>query len=233
MNTAPVRADLVINEIFADPYPSGDANGDGIADATEDEFVEIVNTGNAIVNLYEYSIEDGVGTRHVFPLGTTLCPGQAIVVFGGETPSGDFGGSAVQVATSNLLGLNNDGDTVTLRDPEGNVLDSVTYTGSGDAAGDDDQSITRDPDLSGNFIKHSLVSGAAGAFSPGFRVDGTAFDFQDCVSTYDLVINEIHADPSNSGLDGDANADCSYDTYDDEFVEIVNSGSSTIDLAQF
>lgn len=47
-----------------------------------------------------------------------------------------------------------------------------------------------------------------------------------------LVINEIHADPA-SGEAGDANNDGVTDSGDDEFVEIVNAGASTIDISGY
>ena len=40
----PIQAQLIINEIHADPAADlpGDANGDGIRDAGDDEFIEFV-----------------------------------------------------------------------------------------------------------------------------------------------------------------------------------------------
>ena len=45
-----------------------------------------------------------------------------------------------------------------------------------------------------------------------------------------IVINEILADPA-ADLAGDANGDGVRGTYDDEFVEIVNSSAGSIDLS--
>ena len=42
-------------------------------------------------------------------------PEEAIVVFGGGTPTGNFGGAIVQTSTSGDLNMNNAGDFVTLR----------------------------------------------------------------------------------------------------------------------
>ena len=41
---SPEKGDLIINEILADPGSVNDANGDGISNSNDDEFVEIVNT---------------------------------------------------------------------------------------------------------------------------------------------------------------------------------------------
>ncbi len=48
-----------------------------------------------------------------------------------------------------------------------------------------------------------------------------------------LIINEVLYDPSNVGLDGDANSNGAYVHDDDEFVELVNGSSSPIDLSGY
>jgi len=47
------QAFIVINEILADPPAGvfGDANGDGVTSSSQDEFVELLNTGNSAINL--------------------------------------------------------------------------------------------------------------------------------------------------------------------------------------
>ena len=167
---------LIINEIHADPADdlSGDANGDGVRDQYDDEFVELVNTTSTEIDLGGWTISDLTGIRHTFSVSTTLSAGEAIVIFGGGTPTGDFGGAVVQIASSGTLGLNNTGDTLTLKDANDILVDSHQY---GSSAGDN-QSLTRDPDISGPdpMVKHSLASGSDSAlFSPGTRIDGTAF----------------------------------------------------------
>ncbi len=164
---------LVINEFLADPASGadGDANGDGIRDSSEDEFVEIVNITGGEVDLSGWTLSDAVGVRHTFPTGTVVCDDCAVVVFGGGAPTGTFGGAAVQIATSGLLGLNNSGDTVTLNNGVVDVA-SVVYGGEGG----NNQSLTRDPDLTGTFVLHSTATGSGGTlFSPGTLIDGSPF----------------------------------------------------------
>ena len=48
-----------------------------------------------------------------------------------------------------------------------------------------------------------------------------------------LVLNEVLYDPFNSGLNGDANGDGIYVQNEDEFIELVNIGSSSIDLSGY
>ncbi len=46
-----------------------------------------------------------------------------------------------------------------------------------------------------------------------------------------IIINEVLYDPSNSGLDGDANGDGTYDQEDDSFIEFVNTGTTNFDMS--
>ena len=108
-----VVPDVVINEISADPDSSaGDANGDGTAHFSEDEFVEIVNVSGADLDISGWTISDAVGVRHMFPAGSVITNGCSVVVFGGGTPTGSFGNSLVQTSSSGQLGLNNGGDSL-------------------------------------------------------------------------------------------------------------------------
>jgi hypothetical protein len=163
----------MINEIHADPdEQDGDANGDGVVDLYQDEFVEIINITGVAVDLSGWRLKDNVALRHVFPEGTVLPYLCAIVVFGGGNPARDFGGSLIQVASTGALYLNNYGDEVILQNPTYNDMAYATYG----IEGGDNQSITRYPDLSDSvWYKHSLVSPGGALFSPGLRSDGTPF----------------------------------------------------------
>ena len=165
----------VINEILADPASdiTGDANGDGVRDASDDEFVEIVNNTGGTVDISGWTLSDGVGVRHVFELGTVVADQGAVVVFGGGTPTGTFGDAFVQTASTGALGLNNGGDQVSLNDGT-NIVAYYSYG----SEGGNDQSLTRDPDISGPepLVLHTTAAGADGRlFSPGTEVDGTKF----------------------------------------------------------
>lgn len=48
-----------------------------------------------------------------------------------------------------------------------------------------------------------------------------------------LIINEVLYDPSNNGLDGDANGDGTYDQEDDSFIELVNIGARNFDASGY
>ncbi len=168
---AAAPAAWIINEIHADPHPTaGDANGDGIVDTSQDEFVEIINNSGAAADMSGWTLSDGIGVKHTFPAGTILPNQCAIVVFAGGAPTGSFGGAPAQTASSGQLGLNNGGDTLTLSDGAANLA-AYSYG----SEGGDDQSLTRLPDITGPepLVKHTLAGGAL--FSPGTRIDGSPF----------------------------------------------------------
>ncbi|MDG1898436.1 MAG: lamin tail domain-containing protein, partial [Phycisphaerales bacterium] len=67
----------MINEINADPsnandYLDGDANGDGVGSFSDDEFLEFVNYSGSAIDLGNWTVSDGAGLRHVFPIGTVI-----------------------------------------------------------------------------------------------------------------------------------------------------------------
>ncbi|MCI0696641.1 lamin tail domain-containing protein [candidate division KSB1 bacterium] len=165
---------LIINEILADPgSTNGDANGDGTIDTGQDEFIELVNVSGAALDISGWTLSDAVQVRHTFPAGTTVTNQCGIIVFGGGTPTGSFGNVVVQVASTGQLGLNNAGDTVTLKDGA-TVIATYTYG----PEGGNDQSLTRGPDITGPtpLVQHASATGAGGRLhSPGIRVNGSQF----------------------------------------------------------
>jgi hypothetical protein len=166
---------IVINEIHADPHSSlGDANHDGVVNTADDEFIEFVNDSTSSLNISGWTLGDSLDIRHTFPQGSFIAPHCGIVVFAGGTPNGLFGNSVVQIASSGNLGLNDREDLIYLYDSTMEMIISIAY---GEEAGDD-QSITRDPDITGEepLRKHSLASGSNGSlFSPGIKIDGSYF----------------------------------------------------------
>ena len=180
---------LVINEILADPPDgaTGDANRDGVRSAAQDEFVEIVNASAQDYDLGGYQLltrtSGGVDTlRHTFGAGTILAPGTAIVVFGGAqtatfNPAAPaFGGAQVVTAATGGLSLLNGGSVVTLQDAAGLLVEQVTYGDDVGLPGDQNQALTRAPDVTGDFTQHQPADGSARLFSPGTRLDGAPFN---------------------------------------------------------
>ena len=187
---------VVINEFLADPAADlpGDANGDGVRDDADDEFIELVNVSGADLDVSGWSISDGVGVRHTFPTGSIIEADCTAVIFGGDTPTGTFGGALVQTASSGTLGLNNGGDTITLDDGQ---TSSLTYVYGSE--GGNDQSIARDPDTTGSYVLHSTATASGGAlFSPGTQLDGTPFS--GCTFGIPVTIMEIQGEAHLSPL---------------------------------
>jgi hypothetical protein len=165
---------LAFNEIHADPASgaAGDANGDGITDDSTDEFIEIVNISDATIDMSGWEFHDGTQVRHIFEFGTKLAPGKALVVFGGGIPVGSFGGSQIQLSSEGGLDLDDNGEVLTIFTGSSAIAAKTEY---GTSAGDN-QSISRDPDYTGGFVKHSTIANASGAlYSPGKKSDGTSF----------------------------------------------------------
>ena len=114
---------FIINEVLYDP-PSGDAgdaNGDGFREANEDEFIEFYNSGFEI-DLSGYTISDESQLRHTFPSGSIIPSNGVLILFGGGSPTGNFGNSVVQTASEGSINMSNAGDLITMNDPQGNVF---------------------------------------------------------------------------------------------------------------
>ncbi|MGM0575945.1 MAG: lamin tail domain-containing protein [Myxococcota bacterium] len=158
---------LLVNEILADPAPGaeGDANGDGERHASRDEFLELINAGAAELDLSGWTISDRVMVRHVFPEGTVLPPGGALVVFGGGEVDLVAGTTLFQTASTGMLGMNNSGDAIRIGDLDGNILAEVSY----DREGGEDMALVRtvDGDPEAAFVQAPPT--------PGTKSDGSQF----------------------------------------------------------
>lgn len=176
---------VVVNEVLADPPTgiNGDANHDGTRDSSQDEFVELANSTGGGINISEWTVRTHSTTsstetvRHTFAANTTLPAGQAMLVFGGGTFNpGDslFGCAQVVKASSGGLSLTNGGLTILVRDGSGNLVTQLSYGGTTGLNGGNAQSLTRSPDITGNFVLHTTIAGAR-TFSAGLKTDGTPF----------------------------------------------------------
>ncbi len=166
------EGDIVINEMLFDPGPGmrGDANCDGMRDAIQDEFIELINVSDNIISLDGAAIWERTGVQHLFEADTALEPGAAIVVFGGGSLNcvAAWDGMHVVVSSTGKLALNNGGDDISLIAGDGTVLDTVSY-----GPGNIDASYVRQPELSGEFVTHEAAHGSA--HSPGRKGNGSPF----------------------------------------------------------
>ena len=174
----PIYYGFVLNEVLYDPPNDipGDANGDGDRNANDDEFVEFVNSSEFSLDISGYKLFDATRLatntpNHEFPANTILSPGQAVVVFGGGTPNGNFGGSLVFAASGQVLNLNNDEDILTVKNNNDSTLFSFDVTV---LSNNPNESYTRFPDLHGEYVQHNSANSGT-LFSPGTKVDGSSF----------------------------------------------------------
>jgi len=178
-------AQLIINEVLYDPSNDttggilkGDANGDGVYDQFQDEFIEFVNKGATQLNVSNYKIFEkvkatGIKTRrHTMP-NVNVPSNGALVVFGGGSAVGNFGGAIVVIDSGTAgLSLANSGEIIIIEDSSGNVIDSMDTDA---LSNNPDESYTRNPDITGDFVQHAGVTPGR-LFSPGTRVNGDAFN---------------------------------------------------------
>ena len=166
---------FIINEVLYDP-PSGDAgdaNGDGFREANEDEFIEFYNSGLEI-DLSGYTISDASQLRHTFPSGSIIPSHGVLILFGGGSPTGNFGNSVVQTASEGSINMSNAGDLITMNDPQGNVFLTIDIE---PLSNDPNESYTLNPDIFGTVLEqHSTIEASSGSlYSPGYKLDGTDF----------------------------------------------------------
>lgn len=227
--------DVLINEFLADPPDgtAGDANRDGMRDASQDEFIELVNTTTHDIDISGYHIlTRGTGSdtlRHTFAGGAILRSCGAIVVFGGGNTGFNpndpaFGGALVVKASSGGLSLVNGGGVITIQDAANTLVNLVTYGGSTGLDADNNQSLTRSPDITGNFTQHLVATGGARAFSPGTQLNGAAF------SSCTPAIARIEVSPSSATINAGAQQQFTaraFDAGNNEVAGVIFSWQST------
>jgi uncharacterized repeat protein (TIGR01451 family) len=160
--------DVVINEVFFNPSVSGES---------AHEWVELYNTTSSPITLTNWTIADGntsdtVPEVMIPPYGFAIVAASA--VFSDDYPG--FSGTWVHVGATIGSGLNNGGDSVTLRDESSTLIDGVSYgsdTAYWDCSGypcdsiDEDHSMERDPagtdtDGPGDFVELSSPTPGSG-----------------------------------------------------------------------
>lgn len=110
----PLPGDVIINEFFCDPTPQV-----GLANA---EFVEIYNKSNKVFDVAGWQLADASSS------GTCqsgiLLPDEYIIL----TSTSNVDSFMVATGVTSFPSLNNSGDNIVLRDMNGVILDSITYT---------------------------------------------------------------------------------------------------------
>lgn len=112
-------ADLQIVDVVYDAAGDDSQNLNG-------EFVTIANASDNDVDLTGWGIKDeSASNRYEFPTGAALAAGETLAVFSG---CGQDVETLFYWCASGSAIWNNDGDTVFLTDPSGNIHDSFPYT---------------------------------------------------------------------------------------------------------
>jgi DNA/RNA endonuclease YhcR with UshA esterase domain len=186
---------VVITEFYANPTETATApnfnplnraellpGGNDASPANRDEFVEIVNLSGETVDLTGWMLSDALLRRaflYAGTPGTTLAPSNAVIVYGGPTlgytPQLSVPAIAAEVGPGDAfstagIALNNDGDTIILRNAASNIVARVVYVGAQTSA---DSSLTRFPTSQDAFVAHRTAGDAY--WSPGNQAGGLAW----------------------------------------------------------
>lgn len=112
--SSPVLYDILINEVMADPSPA--------VNLPEVEYIELVNVSNHPIQLANCMISDGT-TNAYFP-SRILLPGEYLIII--DQSNLAYFPSALGLFS--FPSLNNSGDHIQLFNPNGSVIDSLTYS---------------------------------------------------------------------------------------------------------
>ena len=141
--------DIVINEFLA-----------RITSGSPGEFVELFNRGTTDVDISGYTIEDGSGAQNTVAAGTVLAPGEGFVFADAPTSNG---GCTLQEVFG--LSLNDGGDVIILRTPEGAIIHQISYDGADLTAGVS-RALSPDGNIDGGYQNHTMVSSTGADNSP-------------------------------------------------------------------
>ncbi|MEN8191299.1 MAG: lamin tail domain-containing protein [Bacteroidota bacterium] len=148
---------ITINEFLADPSTDdagtpeieGDSNGDGIRDAAQDEFVELLNVSGRDIDLTGWQVGDDEDISFTFPDGYIIKPYEFVTIFGGGDVSNVPGYDADSLKTRAFIsdsvgvgnGLANGGDYIVILSPDGSHDMYLGYNskyGAGDPTADEE-----------------------------------------------------------------------------------------------
>ncbi len=103
----------------------------------------------------------------------------------------------------------------------GNITGSATISSIDDTAQNGNVSVLID------------IASVTNASHDGLQGQTLIIEDDDVPPSVSLLINEVLYDPSNNGLDGDANGDGQYAQAEDEFIEFINLSSQPLDMSGF
>ena len=196
---------VVINEIH---YHPASFQGDEAAY----EFIELHNPSLTPIDLSGYYMD---GIVYTFTVGTTIAPGQYLVL---AQTAATYAGQGYTVYQWHSGGLNNSGETVRLYTSAGYLLDEVPYQ--------DSLPWPTEPDGDGpslSLISPNLDNALPSSWEPSAIMGGTPGGSNTAV-THPIILTEFHYNPNEDIQGSDA---------DYEFLELYNAGAITVTLAGY
>lgn len=110
---------VVINEIFADESP--------VVGLPEAEYVELFNPQSMAIDVTNWILGGaGSGDSDSDPFPSFSIPAQGYVILTADCNTSLFSGNVIGIGTSTTL--TNSGETLTLKDDNGDIIDQVTYS---------------------------------------------------------------------------------------------------------
>ncbi|MCB0203342.1 MAG: lamin tail domain-containing protein, partial [Anaerolineae bacterium] len=209
----PYPGGVTLNEFM--PHPVSDWNDDGIISETNDEYIEIHNANAFAVDLSGWMLDDADVPNtdpYILPPGTIIQPFDVRVFFSAETG----------------VRLNNTGDSARLLFPDGTLVDEYIYSAS--QVGDDvafsrtingggEWTTTYPPSPGSPNLPPPPTSTPTATPTPTTGPTATPFPSG-------ITLNEFMPDPVS---DWNGNGQTGDD--DDEYIEIYNANSSSVDLS--
>lgn len=217
---------LRVTEVMAHPrYPRG-AETNAAVTAEDFEFIELLNTGTGIVGLTGMQFSDGIDFDFTGSAVYALAPGEStVVVRNRDAFTNRYPGAAGMAIAGEYEGfLDNDGETVTLKDGSGRKLLSFTYNDSRGwptAAGGAGHSLV--PLVLDDQLNGALEYG--GNWRASTFLDGSPFAV-DPVSVTNVIIREIMAHTDYASPEKPE-----YDSND--WLELFNPSESPVSLGDW
>ena len=112
------RYSVVLNELMADPSP--------LVGLPAAEWVELKNTGAVSVNLQNWRIGDQTGQSGALPY--FILQPDSLVIITSSSQLNSFTPYGSALAVSSFPSLDNDGDIIWLKSPNGSIIHAIHYT---------------------------------------------------------------------------------------------------------
>lgn len=205
---------LVVTEVMADPRAVSDASG---------EWFEVHNPGAAPVDLDGWIFSSRNDVPHTIQ-GTLVVPAGGYVVLGNNADGATNGGVPVDYAYPSNVALANSSDWIALQDPDGAVVDNVTWTRSATSGASRAlvDPVCDNGEVHGAAWRTSSAAwvGSAGDFGTPGASNGPpeACPVPPAPLPRGIIIHEVMANPAAVADD------------QGEWLELYNPGSQPVDL---